>query len=544
MSSVPVPKGRLILFFVLLIALTSSPVWTVDYFVNGDGSGHLHTASLMGKLLAGDEFASEFYKFNSFSVPNSTGHWILLLLLQFFSGFTVTKIMVTLTYALFVAGAGWLRMHTVGNDSISTSLLIGAATGFNWLWLVGFYNFVIGVICMLFALAFIYKRRDRIGWADAAGLSLLFMFAYLSHIVSFLILAGSVLVIVVVSAGGRKARNAALVSTAMLPVIPLALQFTSLTEAGGGISIVWRRLEDPYSLASWLHQIRVADPFIIISRKAIPFFSETSTGFAVFTPALWLFVAFSCLAIASLFFYRSKPGSFKTGLPFFVLATGALGLAFFGPDDFSQTHGGVLRERFFICGLLFCIPLFRVDRGVLLKRVAQFCLAFIIAFQTLAVWEYARYSDAQARIFMQGSEFLRKSPSIAMVTLEGNSMRFHAHPIAQINCYNGVGTDSLIWDNYEFGHYLFPLTTRNIEDRRFIFDFTQASFIALDNPDDQFGSFEDKLQRINSSLESYNGRIETIALWGRDPRVEAVLSRWFETEPYFENEKLRLFRHK
>lgn len=544
MNSGGSPKARLILFFFVLIILTCFPVWSVDYFVNGDGSGHLHTASLMGKLLTGDPIAGQFYKFNSFSVPNSSGHWILLLLLQFFSPFTVTKLIVTLTYVLFVAGAGWLRMQTVGEDGVRTSLLIGAATGFNWLWLVGFYNFVIGVICLLFTLAYFHKRRERMAWGDAGVMSALFLFAYFSHIVSFAILAGSVFVIVLLAPSTRKARSTAIIALSLLPVIPLALQFRSLTETGGGFSIVWRRLEDPYSLASWLYQIRVADPFIIISRKAIPFLSETSNTFAVFAPALWLLLAFLCLAIASVAYYRSTPGAFRNNLAFFVLVAGALGLAFFGPDDFSQTHGGVLRERFFICGLLFAIPIFRARPGTFLKRVAQFCLFFVVAFQTVAVWEYARYSSAQAKVFMEGADLLRKSPASAMITLEDNSLRFHAHPVPQLNCYNGIGTDSLIWDNYEFGHYLFPLTTRNNEDMRFILDLTQASFIGLDNPGDQFGSFDSKLQRIDSSLESHNGRIETIALWGRDPRVEAVLSKWFEAEPYFENEKLRLFRHK
>lgn len=544
MLSAPLPNGRLILFFALLVILTCLPIWSVNYFVNVDGSGHLHTASLMGRLLMGDEIATQFYKFNSVSVPNSSGHWILLLLLQFFSPFTVTKIIVTLTYALVVAGAGWLRMQTAGDDGVRTSLLIGAATAFNWLWLVGFYNFVIGVICLLFALGYFYKRRERLGWADAGILSLLFLFAYFSHIVSFVILSGSVFVMVMFAPSVRRGKNVGFVSLALIPVVPLALKFMSLSKSGGGFSIVWRRLEDPYSLASWLYQLRVADPFIIISRKAIPFVTETSISFALFTPALWLLAAFLCLAIASVAHYQSTSGLVKENLAFFVLAAGALGLAFLGPDDFSQTHGGVLRERFLICGLLFAIPLFRIGRRSLLKRAAQICLAFVIVFQTAAVWEYAQYSDRQTKLFMEGSEYLRKSPSSAMITLDDTSLRFHAHPVGQLNCYNGIGTDSLVWDNYEFGHYLFPLTTVEPEDKTFVFDLTQSSYIGLDNPADQFGTFDAKLQRISSSLESYNGRIDTIALWGRDPRVEAVLKKWFEAEPYFANEKLRLFRHK
>ena len=145
---------------------------------------------------------------------------------------------------------------------------------------------------------------------------------------------------------------------------------------------------------------------------------------------------------------------------------------------------------------------------------------------------------------MRASELLRKSPASAAIIIADGVPRFHADPISQLNCYNGVGTDNIIWDNYEFGHYLFTLITKNIDDRHFIHEFTSSNYLRLSDAGDPFESFEAKLGRINSSLESYNDRIETIALWGRDPRVEAIIYKWFETEPYFENGKLRLFHHK
>ena len=145
---------------------------------------------------------------------------------------------------------------------------------------------------------------------------------------------------------------------------------------------------------------------------------------------------------------------------------------------------------------------------------------------------------------MSASELLRKSPVSATITIKDGSLRFHADPIPQINCYNGINGNNIVLDNYEFGHYLFPLVTKNTGDRQFIHELTRSQYIGVDDPDDAFGSYELKLGLINSSLESYNDRIETIALWGRDPRVEAVLNKWFASEPYFENGKLRLFHHK
>ena len=532
------------LFFVGLVVVCTSPVWGVGYFVNQDGSGHLHTASLIGQLLMDNSAVAEFYRFNSISVPNSSGHWVLLALLQFFSPFTVTKIFVTLSFAMFVAGAGWLRLQIAGQDGLKTSLLIGAAMGFNCLWLVGFYNFTIGVIGLMFVIGYFYPRCKRIEIIDTVLLSLMLTLAYFSHIIAFLALACSIFVIILFTPGLRKIRTLLFAAIALLPVVPLALRFRSVGEGSSGFSPVWRSLSDPYSVTSWLHQIRVVDPFIIISREAIPFVSQTSKAFAVFTPTIWLFIAFVCLSVTSLNYYRKTANSVKPHLAFFVLVTGSLLLAFFGPDNFDLNNGGVLRERLFIFGLLFCIPLFQWGASIWLKRIAQFCLLFIITFQTLALWEYALNSDKQAKVFLTASELLRKSPSSITITIREGDFRFHANPIPQLNCYNGIGTNNIVWDNYEFGHYLFPLITKNIEDRHFIHEFTRSEYLGLTDTVEAFGSFEEKLERINSSLESYNGRIETIVLWGGNDRVESVLNKWFEAEPYFENGNIRLFRHK
>jgi len=495
----------------------------------------------MFELLRGNEITSQFYAFNSISIPNSSGHWILLVLLQIFSAFTATKIMVTLTFALFVLGAAWLRIQTVGFDGVKTSMLIGAAMGFNWLWLVGFYNFTIGTVAFLFTLGLFYRRREKLGVTDAIVLSLLLLFTYFSHIVGFLILFGSIFILLLFVSRQNRIKTFLLTFAALLPVIPLAVMFRNLSESSEGFAPVWRSLNDPYSISSWIYQIRVVDPFIIISRKAFPFVSGYSNFYAIFTPSLWLLIAFLCLAAASYFYYRSEPQSLKPYYPFVVLVAGSLGLALFGPDDFQQTNGGVLRERWFIAGMLLFIPIFRIGMSAMLKRAAQLCLVFVIAFQTLAVWDYATTSSSQAAEFLTAAPYLQNSPSSVTVTFDDESLRFHAHTVPQLNCYNGIGHDNIIWDNYEFGHYLFPVVTKSTADRHFIHTITRGDFYALDDPND---GFEIRLDRLRSSLEEYNERVDTLAVWGTEPTVEAVLQKWFEPVPYFQNGRVRLFRHK
>src|SRR5215203_1704404 len=117
------PNFRIIGFFILLIIFCCLPIWAVEYFINQDGSAHLYSSYIMLELLKGNPSFGELFAFNSISIPNSSGHWLMALLLNFFSPFVVTKIMVTLTFAGFVASTGWLRFKTVGAEDLKTSLL-------------------------------------------------------------------------------------------------------------------------------------------------------------------------------------------------------------------------------------------------------------------------------------------------------------------------------------------------------------------------------------------------------------------------------------
>src|SRR5215204_4120781 len=163
------PSFRNIAFFILLIVFCGCPVWAVRYFINQDGSAHLYSSFLMLELLKGNPAANELFAFNSLSVPNSSGHWLMSLVLLFLTPFAVTKIIVTLTLAGFVASIGWLRLKTTGTEGLKTSFLIGAAVGFNWLWLVGFYNFLLGVCCFVFTVGLFYGWREKMNFPRAVA---------------------------------------------------------------------------------------------------------------------------------------------------------------------------------------------------------------------------------------------------------------------------------------------------------------------------------------------------------------------------------------
>jgi hypothetical protein len=535
------PNLRLAGFYLLLIVFCSSPIWAVEYFINQDGSAHLYSAFLMLELIKGNPAFGEIYAFNSISVPNSSGHWLMAFLLPFFSPFIITKIIVTLTFAGLVATVGWLRLKTVGTEGLKTSLLFGAAIGFNWLWFVGFYNFLIGVGCFVFTLGLFFNWRDKMNLPRAVALALLFLLAYLSHIVSFAILAGSVLVLCFSASRENIKRDLLWLSAALLPVIPLILIYKSVSASGGGFFPVWRNLENPLSIANWLAQIRTADPFIIMSRKSFPFLTDNSSFFAVLSPILWILGALAALAAGTFLENKGSNKFSKNTLVFVFLFVACTLTAIFAPDDFGLNNGSILRERLFLCGLIFFIPVFRVNNCPKLKRLAQICLFFVVVFQTAAVWEYARQTDRKAREFFAVQNKISADERIASVIVFDDDVRFHSIPMTMINNYTGIGTNRTVWDNYEIGHYLFPVVAKNEADKKFVFNLTRYNSFSTNHPND---IFEDRLANFEKCLFENHQKINILLVWDKEPRVDAILNRWFAEDVLDTGGRVRIFRHR
>ena len=532
-----------ILFTVLLAAFTCAPVWAVEYFINQDGSGHVYTASLMTELLRGNSFVKEVFAFNSLTFPNSSGHWLLVFLLFLVSPFTATKILMTFTYLGIVAGAGWLRWQTVGREGVETAMLVGAAAGFNWLWLLGFYNFNIGVIGFAFTVGLYFVWREKMNWRRCLVLSALLVVVYLSHIISFGILAGSICLLSVFVPFEKLKKTLLWTLPAFLPVVPMLIIYRSLSESGGGdFAPVWRYLSDPFSPLSWLNQFRGADLFVLISRKTLPFTDLNSNLLAVFAPGLWLAGTVVCLAAATwIYLRRSGRDSLQKQVPFALIYALFILIVMFAPDDFSWQHGGIMRERFLLCSFLIFVPLFRLDRSVWLKRSAHFMLACVIVFQTLALWEYSLAADKTAREFLSAGRAVPEKTKIASVVVVEDGVRFHLTPAGQLNNYFGIGRDVLVWDNYEMGHYLFPVVAKNPADRRFVFDLTRNNVFPLNDPT---VNLAEKLANLDSILAEHNDKIETMLVWGSEPRIEAVVKKYFAEEPIFQNGQVRLYRRR
>jgi hypothetical protein len=142
---------------------------------------------------------------------------------------------------------------------------------------------------------------------------------------------------------------------------------------------------------------------------------------------------------------------------------------------------------------------------------------------------------------LAAKDSIGEKESFGSVIINRDGCRFKPLPRTNLTAFAAIGRSAPFWDNYELGYYLFPVVARRPEDRRFIYDFRGSNTFDFCDPNEQF---ETKFAKLNELMAQHHGKIDVLLVWGREERVEAMILRWYEQEPYFQNGEIRLFRRR
>ena len=538
MRSIDNSNFALILLFVALVAFVSAPVWWVGTFFNQDGTPHLYNAFLIGELVKGNSAIESFAAINPHAIPNITGHWLLAALLPVFGATLTTKIALSSLFALFVASIVWLRWQTGGREGLSVYMLYAAALGLNWPWLLGFYNFVLAMSALAFTLGLWWRWREDINLFRTACLLALLIFTFFCHLIGFSLLAVC-LMLLVVTQYRRTGFRTTLLTVSVLAISSLfVLNFLSLGLSDGGLLPQWRNFVGHSGLRSLVAQVSAADPFALMTRRAIPFVETRSGLFAIFSPIVSIG---SATAILIWLTFRNKGE--KDGSMFGWIVTTAILfiIAIAGPDDFGSEHGGFLRERLFLISLICLLPVLRFSPGGYLSQIACVLLAFVVIFQSAVLWEYAPKAEAIGKHFLAAKEQIGNDGGLGSIVFAGGEWRFRPLPTANLSPIMGIGKNVEVWDNYELGFDFFPVISPTGEQRDFVTAFRDAANYNLDDPrEDVVG----KLKRLDALLESENHRFKVLLVWNEQAGFVSIRSKWFYPDPYFVSGPLALYRHR
>jgi hypothetical protein len=531
---------------VLIIALMPAvaAIWSVGWFVTQDAPAHVYNAEILARSFDPDSPFARTFAIRWQPIPNWVGHILLAGMVRVIPAWTADRIMTSVTLVGFAAAVFWLHRkiwgsgpETLAGTGHLPSAMLAALLGMNMTWLFGFTSFTLGACLFPITLGFWWPRRDRLGALGVAGLWTLLILGYFCHLVSLGLTVLGLAILALISplppssstdaiegATGQKVRRRLIpLGVAFLPLVPLGLVYLGLAHRGGPMHPVWENLPNPYTLAGWKSQLTWADPITLSRKDGLPFTDRVGPWFIVFAPAFWLGAALMFWgATRAMHRLRGRPAeesaSGRRGWRVLAALLILGGLA--SPDTLGPEHGNYLPQRIVLCGLVALAVAIDVDLRRWPGRVVAAGLAAAVALQSAIVWDYAHYSDRTAGEIVRARDAVGRGRRVAYLPASVRS-RFRANPLLHVDNWLGVGTDNVVWGNYETRHYYFPVQFRAGIDRPSPDEL--EDLIRLDAPD----AAGARTRSWEGLLARKADVIDTLVTYKRDPRLDAVTGRFF-----------------
>jgi len=505
----------------LLVGLAPAvlAIWRVRTFVTQDGPAHLYNAYILAQSLDPSSPFRDVFQVRWEPLPNWAGHVTLLGLETILPPRWADRVMTTLTLVAIAIGVFRLRIRVGGTDGLPASAFLAALLAMNVTWLLGFTSFLLGAAVFPVTLGAWWVSRDsERPWRRALALAALMTLGYFCHLVSLGLTALGLVVLEAFTPGPRRARRALSTAAGLIPLGPLALIYLSLMRSGGGkLSPEWKHLENVLSLRSWIKQLSWVDPISIARRDVLPFLEgNTSPWFALASPVVWLSAALLVLIVVAI---AGRADNRYETRGWWVLGAILIIGGACSPDTLGASHGEYLQQRIVLLGLVALAPVLPFDARR--ARPATMMLAVAVALQAAFVCDYARTSERMAGsiardIISRSIPGSGKNPRVIMM-LSGIRTNFRANPILHADGLLGIGTDRILWNDYETRYYYFPVRFREGLEHP---DTVELEQIALSEE-------PDRVERWARLLERARSITDVVVMWGDDPAMDEVTERWF-----------------
>lgn len=514
-----------------LLVPAAAAIWAVPWFVTQDGLTHLYNARIINASTAADPAFSPYYEVHWKPLPNWAGHLTLIGLLKVVSPWTADRIVMTATLLGFAAATVWLRSRVVGGRSCLAACALSALLALSFSWLMGFSSFQLAACLFPITLGVWWKGRYGLRAGRMAGLSALLVLGYFSHLVSLGLTVCALLFLAVVLPTDGPSRWSRLWRTgaSMAPLLGLGAMYLRLSRQGGPMEPKFPALEEFLSVSGWVKRLGWVDPISVAVKDGLPFTDCEAPWFAVFSPVVWLALA-GLLGLATAWRRGSERRSFERRAWQALAAILVLG-GVFGPDALGPGHGDYLPQRVALLGLVALVP--TLDRGrSWTRRAAAGAIFVALALQTVVVWNYALDSQRKVAQMVALGPAVGRGQRVATLLTDVRT-RFRVNSLLHADCWLGISDGAILWSNYETRYYYFPVQFRPELHRPDSFELEQIALLS--------GSTEAKA-RWARLLETYHDAIDRVIVWGTDPGLDGITTRWYE--PMGKAGEARLYRRR
>ena len=167
----------------VLIGAYLLPIWLFSYFPTQDGVSHVYNSQILTEYNNPEYPFRDYYEINWYPFPNWLSHFSLAVLMFIFPSLIAEKIFLSLYVILFPLAISYF-LNSVQRERHAL-VILSFTFIYNYLFLMGFYNFAVSVPLFFLTLGYWWKHKDEMNRNRIILLNLLIVIIYFAHLISY-----------------------------------------------------------------------------------------------------------------------------------------------------------------------------------------------------------------------------------------------------------------------------------------------------------------------------------------------------------------------
>ena len=420
----------------VLIVAYLLPIWLFPYFPTQDGVSHVYNSQILTEYNNSEYQFRDYYEINWYPFPNWLSHFSLAVLMFVFPPLIAEKIFLSLYVILFpLAIYYFLNAVQRGRHAL---VILSFTFIYNYLFLMGFYNFAVSVPLFFLALGYWWKYKSEMNVSRIVLLNLLIIVTYFAHLISYAFILFSIALLALLHFR-RDFRRILITGCYLLPAAVLLLVYLPTSDLLAG--------ESPeFGLE------RVGELFAnLIGMHVLVSYTEPPSWISVAVSAFLLF-----LVVATLWQNRKNTTTTHAGQKAFLCLTGVLlGLYFILPNSIGP--GGWVNDRLAILATLILFAWYRGFETLLWKRVFTGVVTLLALINIVYVGVIFKNLNTEVRAFNAFVERVEKNSVILPLHFDPRGSSERVGIFVNAANYYCLDNGCINLGNYEIQFDYFPV---------------------------------------------------------------------------------------
>jgi hypothetical protein len=447
--------------FYILIGLYLAPIWLLRYFPSQDGPIHLANAKYFLDIISTDHSAiSNYLAINKSLVANWPSHLVLATGMLAVSPMMAEKMLLSL-YVISMPLVARYTLSYANRPYPSAFLIFPLIYNFNFV--VGFYNFSLGMALSLLIIGLWIKGHDNFSFQKMVLLTILLLALCLVHMVPLAFCVGTLLLISAFNYANDSYHE-------------MSRQLSACNIRGSIASLLVEIMKilaaaSPSLALILLHASRQEPaPYKLAPFSVIAMFPFQLSSFS-YIEAIFYTVYIGIILICLYFYFGQTRGKTSLATAFLVLCVASIFFQVIAPD--AVMGGGALHPR--ICLYCYIYAVLAIAGISFTRKTSRFITWFTISLAivflvhaSLCLYQNAR----EVETFLDLEQYISNNSTVLTVSryVPQNVFKDLMHKLCSINSlkrikhmghvggYLALERDAIVLSNYEANTNYFPLT--------------------------------------------------------------------------------------